>query len=426
MDSDLIALVNKLQDTFNAIGGQAVDLPQIVVVGSQSSGKSSVLETDPATAGTPADKPTLIIIIIFFFSSSLPSEYGEFLHLPNRRFIDFAEIKTEIDSETMRVARVKKGISQSPIHLKIHSNRILNLTLVDLPGLTKIPELRLILKKKLNKSSEDGKSPMIDLPLGQQNLENLIHKNILNAYQKSKQVSKLFKIISSTRDLNGLKTDILKQINRFAWDEDDLNYLNLIDLLIIIRESLKSCHESIDRINQGDDDQLSIRFYELIGRNDLSSILIDKYMQTSNIKIKESGSLNIKPKKRFHDDQHAGYLLGLGLNQHLKSINRVQIFRYLESKHDMTSIGVLLGLSSTFIGTGDPRVSSIIAAHVPAMQVNPLIQSARFMGFGILHFGTGNRRISDGILREFGKTWRVLTDTPDDFRESYTLCAGLG
>ncbi|CAH7673703.1 hypothetical protein BY996DRAFT_4595869 [Phakopsora pachyrhizi] len=126
------------------------------------------------------------------------------------------------------------------------------------------------------------------------------------------------------------------------------------------------------------------------------------------------------------DDQHAGYLLGLGLNQHLKSINQVQIFRYLESKHDMTSIGVLLGLSSTFIGTGDPRVSSIIAAHVPAMQVNPLIQSARFMGFGILHFGTGNRRISDGMLREFGKTWRVLTDTPDNFRESYTLCAGLG
>ena len=45
MDGDLIALVNKLQDTFNAIGGDAVDLPQIVVVGSQSSGKSSVLET---------------------------------------------------------------------------------------------------------------------------------------------------------------------------------------------------------------------------------------------------------------------------------------------------------------------------------------------------------------------------------------------
>ncbi|PLW23072.1 hypothetical protein PCASD_10528 [Puccinia coronata f. sp. avenae] len=134
------------------------------------------------------------------------------------------------------------------------------------------------------------------------------------------------------------------------------------------------------------------------------------------------------------DDRHAGYLLGLGLNQHLRSINRVQIFRYLETKHEMTSIGVLIGLSSAFIGTADPRVSSIIAAHVPAMhptesiqlQVSPLTQSAGFVSFGILHMGTANRRLSDGMLREMGRTWRVLTDTPDGCRESYTLCAGIG
>lgn len=46
MDS-LISVVNKLQDVFQEVGavaGEQLKLPQIVVVGSQSSGKSSVLE----------------------------------------------------------------------------------------------------------------------------------------------------------------------------------------------------------------------------------------------------------------------------------------------------------------------------------------------------------------------------------------------
>ncbi|WFD19668.1 dynamin GTPase [Malassezia caprae] len=67
-----------------------------------------------------------------------PEEYGEFLHM-DRRFSDFSAIRQEIENETFRVAGQNKGISKQPIHLKIYSPNVINLTLVDLPGLTKIP-----------------------------------------------------------------------------------------------------------------------------------------------------------------------------------------------------------------------------------------------------------------------------------------------
>lgn len=70
-------------------------------------------------------------------SSSVPAEWAQFLHT-DRRFTDFAEVRNEIEQETFRVAGQNKGISKLPISLKIHSPNVLDLTLVDLPGLTKV------------------------------------------------------------------------------------------------------------------------------------------------------------------------------------------------------------------------------------------------------------------------------------------------
>lgn len=133
------------------------------------------------------------------------------------------------------------------------------------------------------------------------------------------------------------------------------------------------------------------------------------------------------------DDRHAGYLLGLGLNDRLRSITRMQVFRYLDSKHEMTSIAVLLGLAAAFRGTSDPKVSSILAAHVSAMypsqsshlNVSPLAECAGVVAFGLLHMETRHRRISDTMLHQLANTTRVSTDSPDHCREAYALSTAM-
>uniref|UniRef100_A0A6U4DCU1 Dynamin-type G domain-containing protein n=1 Tax=Phaeomonas parva TaxID=124430 RepID=A0A6U4DCU1_9STRA len=143
---NLIPVVNKLQDVFNAIGNSPIDLPQIVVIGAQSSGKSSVLENvvgeDFLPRGTGIVTRRPLILQLFNTSGEAGGKdkeaYGEFLHRPDDKIYDFEEIREEIQRETDRTTGRNKGISTKPISLRIHSPTVLNLTLVDLPGITKV------------------------------------------------------------------------------------------------------------------------------------------------------------------------------------------------------------------------------------------------------------------------------------------------
>lgn len=67
------------------------------------------------------------------------AEYGVFHHKPDQKFYDFDEIRTEIENRTVEIAGIQKAISSTEILLTIFSPKLLDLTLVDLPGLTKVP-----------------------------------------------------------------------------------------------------------------------------------------------------------------------------------------------------------------------------------------------------------------------------------------------
>ena len=66
-------------------------------------------------------------------------DYGEFLHIKDRKFTDFNQVRQEIETQTAKIAGKNKGVSPTPISLTIYSPKVVDLTLVDLPGLTKVP-----------------------------------------------------------------------------------------------------------------------------------------------------------------------------------------------------------------------------------------------------------------------------------------------
>ncbi|XP_062858223.1 dynamin 3a isoform X2 [Trichomycterus rosablanca] len=137
---ELIPLVNRMHDAFSVLGQRcSLDLPQIAVVGGQSAGKSSVLENFvgrdflPRGSGIVTRRPLVLQLI------NASSEYAEFLHCKGKKFTYFSEVRQEIEVETDRVTGAKKGISSIPINLRVYSPNVLNLTLIDLPGITKVP-----------------------------------------------------------------------------------------------------------------------------------------------------------------------------------------------------------------------------------------------------------------------------------------------
>ncbi|CAI0418316.1 unnamed protein product [Linum tenue] len=151
----LIGLVNRLQNACTLLGdyGSAGDsvfssvptlwesLPSVVVVGGQSSGKSSVLESIvgrdflPRGSGIVTRRP---LVLQLHKTEPRVEDYAEFLHLPKQRFTDFSMVRKEIQDETDKMTGTNRRISPVPIHLTIYSPNVVNLTLIDLPGLTKV------------------------------------------------------------------------------------------------------------------------------------------------------------------------------------------------------------------------------------------------------------------------------------------------
>lgn len=131
--------------------------------------------------------------------------------------------------------------------------------------------------------------------------------------------------------------------------------------------------------------------------------------------------------------RHGGFLLGLGLTGQIRSLGTYQAFKYLDPKHEYTSVGLLLGLGAAYMGTADPKVSSTLSVHTAALHpptaaplnVGLSLQAAGLFGIGLLHVASANRKIADNILRDLSQIHITGTEHPDGCMEAYAISSGF-
>ncbi|CAN8002147.1 unnamed protein product [Ixodes hexagonus] len=130
--------------------------------------------------------------------------------------------------------------------------------------------------------------------------------------------------------------------------------------------------------------------------------------------------------------EHAGFLLGLGLNGHLSKLSTTALHDYLLKNHELTSVGLLLGLAASKRGTMNLACTKLMSIHVDALlpptstelDVHPLVRVASVMGLGLLYAESGHRHMAETLLGEIGRPPGPEMDHCVD-RESYALAAGL-
>ncbi|CAN0866578.1 Putative dynamin-related protein 4A [Linum grandiflorum] len=135
----LLDAIDKLRH-LNVAAKEGIQLPTIVVVGDQSSGKSSVLES-LAGISLPRGQGicTRVPLIMRLHHHSHPTPELSLQYSNKTVTTDEAHVAESINCATEEIAGAGKGISNNPLTLIVRKNGVPDLTMVDLPGITRVP-----------------------------------------------------------------------------------------------------------------------------------------------------------------------------------------------------------------------------------------------------------------------------------------------
>lgn len=129
--------------------------------------------------------------------------------------------------------------------------------------------------------------------------------------------------------------------------------------------------------------------------------------------------------------QHAGFLLGLGMNGHLKNLEEWHIYNYLGPKHTHTSIALLIGMAASNLGSMDTKLTRVLSVHIVALlpagssdlNISTLVQTAGIVAMGLLYTGSQHRRMTETFLGEIEGRANGASDAMRS--EGYKVASGI-
>ena len=153
-DEQMMMLTKKMiqiRGLLQTVGqSETLSLPSIVVIGSQSSGKSSVLEAIVGHEFLPKGNNMVTrrpIELTLVNTPDAHAEYGEFPALGLGKITDFSQIQKTLTDLNLAVP-AEDCVTDDPIQLRIFSPNVPDLSLIDLPGYIQVigndqpPELK--------------------------------------------------------------------------------------------------------------------------------------------------------------------------------------------------------------------------------------------------------------------------------------------
>ncbi|SPO32378.1 related to negative regulator of mitosis [Ustilago trichophora] len=131
--------------------------------------------------------------------------------------------------------------------------------------------------------------------------------------------------------------------------------------------------------------------------------------------------------------RHAGFLYGLGLMKQLPSLTPVHVFRYLKMRNNLLTIGFLLGMAVSTVGTADPTARHLIGMQLTAflppgsapLNLSTITQTAGILAMGLVFLGSNHRWTAKRMLDQIGAQESPTANIQPQHREAYSMSAGL-